>query len=159
MRWQYRDAALLWLFPPAYLLHLTEELWGGPGLPQWFATIIGRPLPRPAFAIINAVAFALLIAGIRMAVRREAAGWIAIAIATVVTLNALLHIAGTVVTGRYSPGMITGVVLYLPLGHLLLIRAWSQVERSRFTRGITAGVAIHVVVIVVAAVSAAWWPS
>jgi hypothetical protein len=156
MRWHYRDAALLWLFPPAYLLHLAEELWGGPGLLQWFAAIAGRPLPRLAFAIINAAGFALLVTGIRMAVRREAAGWIAIAIATVATMNALLHVAGSVMTGQYSPGLITGVVLYLPLGQLLLSRAWSQVEQSRFTHGVVAGVAIHIVVIVAAAASAAW---
>ena len=156
MRWHYRDAALLWLFPPAYLAHLAEEWWGGPGFPAWFAAIAGRPLPRPAFLAINAVAFAALIAGVRAASRRESAGWMAIAIGTVVSLNALLHVAGSVLTGSYSPGLITGVVLYLPLGQLLLVRALLQVESSRFSTGVAAGVAVHVAVILTAATAAAW---
>ena len=154
MRWHYRDAALVWLFPAAYLAHLAEELWGGEGFPAWLARIVGRPLPVSAFLVINAVAFALLIVGTIAAVRREGYGWIAIAIATVVSINGLLHLAGSVITGSYSPGLITGVVLYLPLGQLLLIRALHQVEPARFTRAVLAGVAIHAVVVVVAAAAA-----
>lgn len=150
MRWHYRDAALLWLFPPAYGLHLAEELWGGPGFPQWFAIVAGQPLPYAAFAAINVIGMALLVVGVRTASRKEASGWIAVAIATVATINGLLHVAGSVLTRTYSPGLITSVVFYLPLGQLLLIRALHQVEPPRFTRGVICGVCIHVVVSLVA---------
>jgi hypothetical protein len=151
MRWHYRDAALLWLFPPAYLAHLAEEFWAGPGLPAWFAQVAGRPLPEAAFLAINTVAFALLLAGTVAAIRREEGGWIPVAVATVVTINALLHVAGSVLTGTYSPGLITGIVFYLPLGQLLLIRALHQMEPDRFRRGVIAGVAIHAAVVILAA--------
>lgn len=154
MRWHYRDAALLWLFPPAYLAHLAEELLAGPGFPAWVAHIAGRPLPLTAFVAINAVAFTLLIAGTMAAIRDERYGWIAVAVATVLSVNALLHAAGSVMTGTYSPGLITGIVLYLPIGQLLLLRALHQIEPPRFTRGVLAGLAIHTLVIVVAAASA-----
>jgi hypothetical protein len=152
MRWHYRDAALVWLFTPAYLLHLAEELWAGEGFPVWFARIVGRPLPLNAFLAINALAFVVLVAGTLAAVRRESEGWIAVAVATVVSINALLHLTGSVVTRSYSPGLITGIVLYLPLGQLLLIRALHQVEPPRFTRGVLAGVGIHAAVMIAAAV-------
>lgn len=151
MRWHYRDAALLWLFPPAYLAHLAEEFWADPGLPAWFAVIFGRPLPIAAFVGINVVAFSLMIAGIRLAIRREESGWAAVAVATALALNGLLHLAGSVMTASYSPGLITGVVLYLPLGQLLLVRAAHQVEFTRFTRGVLAGIGVHTAVTVVAA--------
>ena len=151
MRWHYRDAALLWLIPPAYMAHLAEEWWGGPGFPAWVALVAGRPLPPGAFLGINAVALVFLLVGLRAASRRESAGWIAIAVATVLSLNAVLHLAGSVLTRTYSPGLITGIVLYLPLGQLLLIRALHQVEPARFIRGVAAGLAIHGVVIVSAA--------
>ena len=150
MRWHYRDAALLRLFPPAYLAHLAEEFWAGPGFPAWFAHVAGQPLPATAFVAINTIGFVLMIAGVAEAIRHEQAGWIAVAVATVVTLNALLHVLASVLTGTYAPGLITGVVLYLPLGQLLLIRALHQVEPARFTRGILAGVAIHTIVSVAA---------
>jgi hypothetical protein len=150
MRWHYRDAGLLWLFPIAYLAHLAEEFWGGPGFPAWFAHFAGRPLPVSAFVGINTVAFALMLAGTVMAIRRERAGWAAVAIATVVTINALLHAAGSVTTRTYSPGLITGVVLYLPLGQLLLIRALHQVDRASFSAGVLIGVAVHAAVVATA---------
>jgi Protein of unknown function with HXXEE motif len=154
MRWHYRDAPLVWLFAPAYVAHLAEEFWGGPGFPAWFAQVAGAPLPVVAFVAINAVAFTLLVVGSAIAVRREQQGWIAIAIATVVSVNALLHLAGSVVTRSYSPGLITGIVLYLPLGQLVLIRAVHQVDRGQFTKGIVAGMAIHALVSVIAATAA-----
>ena len=154
MRWHYRDAALLWLFPPAYAAHLAEEVWAGPGFPAWFAHVAGAALPLQAFAAINAIGFAAMVAGTAMAVRREQHGWMAVAIATLVTINALLHVAGSMMTGTYSPGLITGIVLYLPLGQLLLIRALHQVDPARLSKGMAAGAAIHAVVTLVAAVSA-----
>ena len=153
MRWHYRDAALLWLFPPAYLAHLAEEVWGGEGFSLWLGRILGQPLPFASFVAINTVAFVLLILGTAAAARRESRGWIAVAVATVVSINALLHLAGSVVTRTYSPGLVTGIVLYLPLGQLLLIRALHQVEPARFMRGVLAGVAIHTAVVIAAAAS------
>ena len=154
MRWHYRDRTLVWLFTPAYVAHLAEELWGGPGFPAWFAQVAGAPLPLAAFLVINAVALTLLVVGSTIAVRQEEGGWIAIAIATVLSVNALLHLMGSAVTASYSPGLITGIVLYLPLGQLVLIRALHQVDRAQFTQGIIAGVVIHGLVSVAAAIAA-----
>ena len=148
MRWHYRDAALLWLFVPAYLAHLAEELLGG--FPAWIQVVVGRPLPMTAFLGINAVALALLVVGIRVAIRRESAGWMAVAVAAVVTLNAVLHLFGSVITGTYSPGLITGVVVYVPLGLLTLLRAWQQQPSATFGRGVAAGVLVHAIVSAVA---------
>ena len=147
-RWHYRDAALLWLFVPAYLAHLAEEFFAG--FPYWIRLIVGRPLPMTAFLVINGVALCALIAAVRAAIRRESAGWMAVAIAAIVTLNALLHLLGSFVTGTYSPGLITAVVLYLPLGQLTLLRAWHHQPPATFVRGVAAGVFIHGIVAAVA---------
>lgn len=146
MRWHYRDPLLLWLFVPAYLVHLAEEFWAGPGFPSWVRLIAGRTLPEAAFVAINAVALVLLLAGIRAATRRESRGWIAVAVATVATLNAVLHLLGSAATGTYSPGTISGVVVYLPLGVLTLIRAGHQQEAAAFGRGISAGLLVQLIV-------------
>ena len=148
MRWQYRDPMLAWLFPVAYLCHLLEEWFGG--FPEWIAAIAGRPVPRPAFLVINAVALVIMLLATRAAIRKEQHGWMGIAIATVVLLNAVLHLLGSIVTGTYSPGLITGVILYMPLGQLTLLRAWHQAEGSAMSRGVSAALAIHGLVIAIA---------
>jgi hypothetical protein len=152
MRWEYRDPALIWLFVPAYLAHVTEEYFGG--FPEWFAHIAGNPLPRADFLLINAVALVAITASVYAAAQRESMGWLTIAIATILLVNGVGHALGTIVTRTYSPGLITGVVLYLPLGQLALFRAWDQAPPGFFARGIAAGLAAHVAVTLIALASA-----
>lgn len=148
MRWHYRDAGLLWPLVAAYALHVAEEWFGG--FPDWLQLVVGRPMPGTAFLIINAVAFVLLIAGIRSATQSERSGWIAIAVATIFLVNALAHAAGAVLTRSYAPGLISAVVLYVPLGALTMIRAVDQADRAQISRGVIAGVGIHLLVFVLA---------
>ena len=153
MRWRYNDPPLVWLFVAAYLAHVVEEFLGG--FPSWLATIFGRPLSYEAFLVINAVGLGVMIVAARFATRRESSGWLAIGIATVAFANGLLHLVGSLFTATYSPGLTTGVVLYLPLGQLALLRAWHQVPESFFWKGVAAGLAAHAVVTVVARLSLA----
>lgn len=144
MRWHYRDALLLWLFPAAYAVHILEEWFGG--FPAWLARVSGAPLPWPAFVAINIVGLAVMTAASRAASGREERGWMAVGIATVVLVNAFAHIIGSIVTGSYSPGLFSSVILYLPLGQLALLRAWSQSSSTTLGRGVAAGVGAHAVV-------------
>jgi hypothetical protein len=151
MRWHYRDPLLLWSFPCAYGLHIVEELAGD--FPGWVELISGGALPVTTFVAINAVAMIVMVAAVHAASRHERLGWMAVAIAAVLVLNAVLHLAGSLYTGVYSPGLFTGVVLYLPLGQLLLFRAWQQALPGAFSRGVFAGVIVHLVVIAIAALA------
>ena len=107
-----------------------------------------------AYLVINGIAFLLVVIGIRAAVRSERSGWIGIAIATIALVNTLAHAAGAALTSSYSPGLISTVVLNVPLGTLTMIRGFDQTPAAQATRGIVAGIAIQVVVFVVAFASA-----
>jgi hypothetical protein len=148
VRWHYRDAGLLWPFVPAYAIHVAEEWFGG--FPAWLGQIVGSPMPGPAFLIINAVAFVLLIAAIRWATQSERSGWMAVAVATIFLANTLAHAAGSAMTRSYGPGLISAVVLYVPLGSLAMIRAIDQADRAQVSRGVLAGLAIHALVFALA---------
>ena len=144
MRWHYRDPLLIWLLPAAYACHVLEEWFGG--FTVWMANVTGAPVPTGAFVAINAVALALALAAASETTRRESAGWMGIAIATILLINAAAHIGGTLAYRSYSPGLVTGVILYLPLSQLVLLRAASQADRRLVGRGMLAGVALHAVV-------------
>jgi hypothetical protein len=120
------------------------------GFPAWIATVVGRPLPTTAFFTINAIAMALAAIGIRAAVRAERYGWIPIAIATVLLINAVSHLAGSIVTGTYSPGLFSALILYVPLASLTLIRAVDQASRALVLHGAIAGALIHAAVFIIA---------
>ena len=147
-RWHYRDAGLLWLFLPAYLIHLAEEWFAG--FPRWVAIVAGRPVPDEAFLIINGIAIMLLIVGIRSAARAEESGWIAVAIAAIALFNTVFHVSGSILTATYSPGLISAAVLYVPLGSLVMVRALGQAPHATVARGVGAGVILHAVVFVLA---------
>lgn len=147
MRWHYRDPLLVWLLPVSYGIHIIEE-WIG-GFPEWIAVVAGSPLPRGAFIIINAIALIAMILATRATTQSEKNGWMGIAIATIVFVNGLLHVFGSLTTGTYSPGLFTSLVLYLPISQLALLRAWFQAERSLFVRGVVAGVFAHAAVVAI----------
>ena len=147
-RWHYRDAGLLWLFLPAYLIHLAEEWFGG--FPNWVAIIAGSPVPGAAFLLINGIAIVLLVVGIRSATRTDASGWIAVAIAAIALINTVSHASGSILTGTYSPGLISAAVLYVPLGSLVMVRALNQAPYATIVRGVIFGVVLHAIVFVAA---------
>jgi hypothetical protein len=117
------------------------------------ALIAGSALPRPAFIGINAAAMLTMVVAVRATVVSENNGWMGIAIATVLFINGIAHVAGSLLTARYSPGLVTGVILYLPLAQLTLMRAWLQAQPGLFGRGIVVGVAVHALVGVIAFVT------
>jgi hypothetical protein len=146
-RWSYRDGALLWLLVAAYAIHVAEEWFAG--FPAWVAQIVSRPMPPAAFVIINAVAMLLMVIGVRAAIRNEANGWIAVTIATIVLVNTASHLLGALVTQGYAPGLISAVVLYIPLGALTMMRALDQAA-GHIARGVITGLLLHAAVFVIA---------
>ena len=144
VRWRYDDPPLVWLLVGAYAAHLVEELVGG--FPNWLGTVIGRPLAGRDFLIINAVGVGAMIVAAYLSATRATLRWLAVGMATVLLVNGLLHLAGSLATGTYSPGLITGIVLYVPLGQLVLLRASDQAPRAFVWRGVLAGLAAHAAV-------------
>jgi hypothetical protein len=149
MRWHYCDPPLLWLFPVSYAIHIAEE--HAFGFTHWAARHLGSTMSARTLLGSNAFGLVLMIAGVRLASRNSRHAWIAVALATAVLLNALGHVAGTLASGAYSPGLLTSVVMWLPLGLLTLVRAIYQASRRTLAVGTSVGVAIQAVVTIVAA--------
>jgi hypothetical protein len=148
MRWQYRDGGLLWPIVAAFAIHIAEEWFGG--FPLWMAKVLGNPMPQAAFIWINVIALAVVILGVWFAIRDDGFGWVAVALATVFLINTAAHVAGSLLTASYAPGLISAVVLYIPLCSLVMIRAADHAPRGTVSRGIVAGVLLHALVFVAA---------
>ena len=100
------------------LLHILEEFaWPG-GFSQWYATVKPETslsfTPRYALAVNSAYVFAAaIVAWLGPAWSRGPALWLVIA--AIAASNAIFHVSWVARLGRYSPGVITGVFLFLPL--------------------------------------------
>jgi hypothetical protein len=149
-RWQYRDPALLWLLPATYVAHVAEEGWLAGGFVRWAAETMGGRLTDGMFLAGNALGIVLTIAAVRLAVRDARHGWLAVGLAATFALNAATHAGASLATRTFSPGLLTGVVFWIPLGLLILLRAWHQARVRTFWGGMAAGAVTQMVVMALA---------
>jgi hypothetical protein len=138
------------LLPASYLLHLVEEWFGGEGFAVWTRRALGQPVSTTRFLILNAVVWPLFTALTLAAIKKPAVSWFLTSFGTIVVINALLHGFGTLASSSYSPGLVTGLLLYLPLGSLAIRRGLHQLPSGAFARAVFLGVAAHAVVALIA---------
>ncbi len=132
------------LFPATYLVHIGEELWGG--LPERMAELSGLAFSDAAFLAANALFWVLMAGAVLLVLRRPSAAPFVVVLGTIVTINATLHLGGALLTASYSPGLVSAVLLWLPLGFLTLVRGRRVLSERRLHSGVLMGVLAHVLV-------------
>lgn len=103
---------LAWLGMAAYAAHILEEYaldWR-----NWARGVLGLPVEWSDFYVTNAVVVAL---GIAQAELASALPLAALSFASLMLINAVFfHILPFIrMKGRFSPGLITAVILFIPL--------------------------------------------
>jgi hypothetical protein len=129
------------LLPVAYLLHFAEEWFGG--FSAWTLTVVGEEVAPARFLLINGIAFPLFIAGTLAAYRNPRMAWFSASLAALLGLNGALHILATLGFGRYAPGAVTGLLLYLPLSAIVLRWSAARLSGFVFAGSIVFGILIH----------------
>ena len=137
-----------WLLPATYAAHVFEE-WRG-GFPAWWSRLTGVDLSVERFLVLNEIALALMTVGVVLACTVRRLRWLLVAFGAAVLLNAASHLAACAATRSYSPGTITGALLWLPLGWLTLRAGHAELSRRRFAVGLAVGVAMHAAVALLA---------
>ncbi len=106
---------IFWAFVGAALIHIVEEFV----YPGGFLDSMKRANPRfaPAVTVKFAIAINALFVLLCLAAAIVASGSpvFSLSVASLLFVNTLLHIAGTIRTKRYAPGLISGLLLYTPL--------------------------------------------
>lgn len=108
-----------------YILHTLEELpYFAPWVSRHFADL--SPLTFALFEI-PAILFVLLVS-YKAFVKQRHGVWVILAVAAQVqfALNALFHLSTAFLFNEYSPGMVTGAVLGLPLTIFFMDRVWQE---------------------------------
>jgi uncharacterized protein with HXXEE motif len=104
---------LAWLGMAAYAAHILEEYtldWR-----NWSRAILGLPVEWSDFYVTNAVVFAL---GVAQAMLARTLPVAVLGYAGLMLINGFfMHVVPFIRTrGRFSPGLITSIVFFLPLG-------------------------------------------
>ena len=129
------------LLPVAFLLHLAEEWFGG--ISAWTLIALGNEISPERFVLINGIAFPIFVAGSVAAYYFPRMAWFSAFLAAMLGLNGVLHTLATLGLGLYSPGTVTGLLLYLPLSVVVLRVSVTQLSRSVFASSVLFGVLIH----------------
>lgn len=136
-----RGAARVWLFlfPATYALHALEELFAAGGFNNWIARFSGAPMPREVFIELNVTFWLVMTALIIIAFLSSTFAPVT-ALAALILLNAMLHTVTSIITASYSPGLITAIVLWLPLSLYALQRTRRMLPAASFWVAVAIGV-------------------
>lgn len=141
------DSALfLLLFPVTYLFHIAEEFWGGEGYPAYLLRAHGIHFSATRFVILQTIGIILILLGILIARRLNFPHLLLVILATVFLKNALIHIIRSAFAVEYQPGLVTSVLLWLPLGLGTLLHFRRSMRARRYVLGLAIGLAISVAI-------------
>ena len=141
---------IAWLLPVAYMVHLFDEYFSGEGFPKWFSGIFKTNLSLNDFIIINSVGFvATLIIVILYSINKANNFTIGV-LGTLFFINGLIHLFASVITMEYSPGTITGMIVYLPLGYVIFKKIFPLIPEHQRTMSFITAIFLQIVVAIIA---------
>jgi hypothetical protein len=140
----------LWLFPATYAVHIAEEGLAGQRFYRWIQRIplaraLGVQISGSSFLVVNVIYLAAMLAAVVVASSPDW-GWLIPALGALIAVNGLGHLAGSLATGSYSPGLISGLILWLPLGAFALVASHGTLPQFTFWAGVGAGLLIQAAV-------------
>jgi len=141
---------LIWFMPAAYALHIVEEYVGG--FAGWVTNVVGGAMSDVAFALNNVAFMAILLAltaWTSLSGSRLASFLLIVWASANLFWDFLFHLLLTAHYDRYSPGLITAVLLYYPLSLAIGTLAVRQgvLRTGHFVGAVSAGAALMAFVI------------
>jgi len=133
---------IAWFLPIAYLFHLADEYFTG--FPRWFSEVLKTDLSLNDFLIVNSIGFSTTIIITLLYTFNKTTGFIIAALGILFFVNGVVHIAATIFTLSYSPGTISGLLLYLPLGYLVYKKIFPLLPEQQRIISILVGMVIQI---------------
>jgi hypothetical protein len=142
------DRAHVWLLPAMFLAHVAEELAGG--FPAWACAHFGRITTTRFFLLSHVPLVAGAFGAAWLGARGGRAGaFVAMTVLAVLVGNGAFHAVATLALRQYSPGVITGTVLYAPLAVLVARRtlAGGDLDARGCATAAVVGLALSLVIV------------
>jgi Protein of unknown function with HXXEE motif len=136
--------SLAWLFPVTYLLHIAEEYFAD--FPSHMLLTQGIFLSHQLFLFLQTAGLILMVLGILISHRLHFPNQMFVILAALIIGNSFVHMARSITFGGYEPGMLTSLLLWLPLGIATLLSLRRKMTRWRFVFNVATGIAISAAV-------------
>ena len=125
------------LLPVTIFVHQLEEYFGQ--FPLWYSSLLNAQLSNQDFILINGVGlFVFSVFSLSYIFNKYKP--ILVALGTLVFANGLIHLLLSIFTFSYSPGIISGVVLFIPLGIIIFKKILPQLREVEKIVAIAIGV-------------------
>lgn len=129
------------LLPLAHLVHFAEEWFCG--FSAWTLQALGNEISPERLLPINAFGFLMFLTGTVAAFLNPRLAWITVSFAALFGLNGLVHAAFTLSMRVYSPGTVTGLVVFIPLSIVVLRGSAARLPRGVFIGSVVFGILLH----------------
>jgi len=125
------------LLPITILIHQLEEYFGH--FPLWYSKYLDVNLSNQNFILINAIGlFVFTAAALSYLFNKNKI--ILVALGTLVFVNGIVHALLSLFTFTYSPGTISGLLLFIPLGIIIFNRIMPQLRKADKIIAVTIGI-------------------
>ena len=139
---------LAWILPIGFFLHQLEEYFGG--FLEWYPSVMNATLSQEDFIIINSIGLSIVVLfaiTYNLGVRNN---FVFVVIGTLLFVNGIVHILATLFTWTYSPGVISGVVILLPLGRIVYRKMYPELPENQRIPSISIGILLLFIVSMIA---------
>lgn len=109
---------LFWLLPICVLLHITEEFLYPGGFMAWwknYEPAKAKSITSRYLIIINVLLLAISYNPVLSGYSSEGVVWW-LSVVSILVVNSYFHIKAVILSKKYSPGAITSILIYIPLG-------------------------------------------
>lgn len=146
--WPAADV-LIFLTLPVYMIHQYEEHDADRFRHFMNATMAGgrEAMTRRAVFVINVFGVWAPLA-LCVALTRSGGPGFGVFAGWLLLVNALLHAAPALRMRRYNPGLVTALLLFLPLGAAVLASAWALASPAQVWTGLALAIALHAAIII-----------
>jgi len=138
---------IAWLIPITIFIHQLEEYFGH--FPLWYSELLSADLSEKDFILINAVGL-FLFTTVALSYLFNKNKIILVALGTLVFVNGILHALLSFFTLSYSPGTISGLILFIPLGIIIFKRIMPHLRGTEKIIAITIGIFVLFMVSLIA---------
>jgi len=128
---------MAWLLPITIFIHQLEEYFAH--FPLWYSNLLDANLSEQDFILINAIGLFVFMA-VALSYLFNKNKIILVALGTLVFVNGIVHALLSLFTFSYSPGTISGLVLFIPLGIIIFIRILPHLREAEKIIAITIGI-------------------
>jgi hypothetical protein len=144
------SAFWMWIFPVTYLVHLAEEYWGGEGYCAYLYRLRGVRLSTARFFFFQGLGIVLIVIGIFVSLHLRWPRFFLAIVGALVLSNGTTHTVTALRNGGYGPGLVTCVLVWIPLGLVTLFLLFGEMPAARLALAAGIGVAIQATVALIA---------